>query len=388
MGLFTDHVITPIKNGLDKGDKGIPIPLKKLSRYINYIEKGQVVVISGRPESGKSGLMDYMYFINVFKQWHESIYQKVPGPGGLEIVKKNEEGEPIENGFDRRPMKMFYFSMKSDLRLKMQKWLCLYLKLEFNIVIDIPTLTSGVGKMFNLSTEHIAAINEAKLFFDEFEKEVLTLSRGRKTPSSIHNEVNNYMLSIGHIDDTGTYMYDQGYEGTKVFLYVDNVEYLETETDGFQMMTEEGLKRSIGEKVTELKELYGVTSFLISPSKLSNSRMVKDSEPSYKDLGVYAKVADIGLVTYNPYNENNNKFGGYPVEDLIIRGNNRFRTVTIVRNYNGQSNITVGCLFYGECGWFIETSFPSDAIWFDSAVEKLNQLPYLKLTSTLDESED
>lgn len=387
MGLFKDHVIDPIKMGLDKGDKGIPIPLKKLSRYTNYIEKGQFIVISGRPESGKTGLMDYVYFLNVFKQWQESIYRKVKGKGGLDVVEKNDNGEPMENGFDRKPLKMFYFSMKTDIRLKMQKWLALYMKLEFNITIDIPTLNSGIGKMFNLTTEHIEAIKTANLFFDEFESSCLRLIKGRHTPSSIYNTVNNYMLEIGHIDDSGTYVYNDGHEGTKVMVYVDNVEYLQTERDGFNMMNSEGLKRALGEHLIELKELYGVTSVIISPSNLSSSRLVKDSEPSYKELGVYAKMADIGLVTYNPYNENNNKFCGYPVEDLIIRGTNRFRTITIVRNYNGQSNITVGCLFYGECGWFLETSFPSDSVWFASAVEGLHRLPYLTLTEELDEED-
>ncbi len=103
--------------------------------------------------------------------------------------------------------------------------------------------------------------------------------------------------------------------------------------------------------------------------------MVKDSEPSYKDLGVYAKIADIGLVTYNPYIEGNKNWKTYPTDELVIMGKNRFRAITLVRNYKGQENITVGGIFIGECGYFREAEHPSNEAWYASMIGKLMELP-------------
>ena len=374
MSLFDKYIINPVSAGLKKESQGIPIPLYKLSRYTNYIDKGTITAIGGKPSSGKTGLMDYAYFISVFKEWRESIYE-LDEKGQIVF----EQGVPVSNGHARKPLKMFYFSMKTDIRIKLQKWLCLYLKLEYGILMDIPTLTSGVGQLYELTEDHVEMIQAAKKFFDEFEDQVLTLVNGRQTPSSIYNRVNDYMKSIGHVDQTGTYMLNRENEGQTTIMYVDNDEYMLSENDGHHKMNDGDLKIRLSSHFETLKRTYGVTSFVITPSKLSNSRMVKDSEPTYKEIGVYAKVADIGLVTYNPYNENNNKFLNYPVEDLIIRGVNRFRTVTIVRNYNGQANITVGLIFQGECGFFVESSAPNDFEFFEVAAKNLAKLAYVSL---------
>src|SRR5690606_34641072 len=114
MSLFIEHIKEPVAYGLTKPNSGIPIPMTKLSRYINYFERGKIYGIGGKETSGKTSLMDYLYFISIFKSWRESDVNSRP------------------------KIKIFYFSMKSSARIKMQKWLCLYMKLEFDTIIDIP----------------------------------------------------------------------------------------------------------------------------------------------------------------------------------------------------------------------------------------------------------
>ena len=193
MSLFTEHVTIPVKAGLNKPDQGIPIPLEKLSKYINYIERGKINVVGGKEATGKTSLMDYMYFINVFRWWREL----------------DENARP--------PLRMIYFSMRNKPRIKIQKWLCLYLKLEFDMVVDIPTLNNLVGRLYELDEDDKMNIMAAHEFFDELE-ENLILVNGSQTPSAIHNRIQHYMNDIGTIDDSGTFIEDENVHNPAAFV--------------------------------------------------------------------------------------------------------------------------------------------------------------------------
>jgi hypothetical protein len=360
MSLFDRYIIDPVREGVENPDKGIPIPLKRLSKFTNFIEKGQYTVIGGKPTSGKRALMDYLYMYNVYKWWREL---------GLD-----NEGNPIEHP-NRPPLKMFYFNMSVRPQIKWQKWMCLYLKLEYGLVVDIPTLTSQVGRLNDLDDALIEKIMAAREFFEDLENDVMTMVNGPQQPTSISNRLEDYMNSIGHTDKDGRYLLDQEHEGTLIFVYIDNTKYLLPESDGFQNMSEEGLKRKINEISEKMSKTYKINMNLIVPSKSTYSTKVKDSEPSYKELGVFADSVDLGLITYNPYNENNNKYLGYTVEDTVIRGKQRLRTVSVVRNPIGLENVTIGNWFLGECGYFAEAPHPTNEEDVEDGLNKLNTLP-------------
>jgi len=358
MSLFKEHISAPLNDGLSKPYIGIPITMDKLSKVINYIERGQNITIAGKPTSGKRSLMDFMYFVNAFKWWYDKGF--------------DEEGEPIANP-NRPPLKMFYFSMKQTLRQKLQKWFCLYMKLEYDIVIDIPTLNSGIGKLYDIDDIVKAKLMAGQDFIDELE-ECVEIITGRQTPSQIHNRIVRYMNSVGSIEDNA-YYYNDDHLGQFTLVFIDDANCLATETDGYGTMNEDALKRTLATYREEWRDIYNVTSAVVAPSKPTYSRNVRDGEPSYKELGNFYGCTDIGLITYNPFNENNNKYNNYPVEELIIRGKNRFRTITVVKNSNGLENQTVGAIFLGECGYFRESPHQNEEDLFESFIELLKELP-------------
>jgi hypothetical protein len=341
-----------VRNGLSRTNNGIPIPLGKLSKYTNYIERGTNIVIGGRPTTGKTSFMDYLYFISVFKWWRE-----------LDM--------PAE---DRPPLKFYYFNLKERKTIKVQKWFCLYMKLYRDKVIDIPTLNSDIGKLYDLSDSDKEAIQEADEFFDELEDHIVFVNNPQ-TPSDIYNRVKRDMEECGGYDEEGNFRYSEENLGMITFVLTNNTERLVPETDGFQMMNTDALKRKFSTYMDDLKNIFNTVNVWIEPSKVSNSRMVRDSEPTYKELGHASKIADIGIVLYNPFNENNNNYQNYPVEKMIIRGKNRLRTATIVRNSRGLENITVGLIFLGECGYFRESPHPNDEDDWDTIDELLRELP-------------
>jgi hypothetical protein len=358
MSLFDEHIRTPLDDGLSKPYLGIPIALPKLSRVINYVERGQNVTIAGKPTSGKRSLMDFVYFVGAFKWWYDLGF--------------DSEGEPIENP-NRPPLKMFYFSMKQTMRQKLQKWFCLYMKLEFDLVIDIPTLNSGIGKLYDIDDKTRAKLVAGADFINELEENADIVS-GRQTPSQIHNKISRYMNSIGK-NEEGRYMLKDAHAGQFTVVCIDDANCLATESDGYGTMNEDALKRTLATYMEEWRDLYNITTVLVAPSKSTYSRNAKDGEPSYKELANFYGCTDVGLVTYNPYNENNNKYLNYPVEDLMIKGKNRFRTISVVKNSNGLENQTVGTIFLGECGYYRESPHPNEEDLFESFIKLLKELP-------------
>jgi hypothetical protein len=351
MSLFQEYVLKPYKINKVKGSNGIPIPLDKLSKVTNYIEKSKNIIVSGRPNSGKSTFIDYVYFINIFKWWTK---------------------QPAE---ERPKIQFLYFSMRKNLKVKFQKWLCLYLKLEYNIIIDIPTLNNGIGKLYDLDEETEAQIVSAYEFFDELENNHLIIYNGRRTPSDIYFSAEEYMKSIGHINEyDNSYTLDPSHAGQYTFLIADNVEYLLTEHDGFGVLSGDLLKKKFTEYLDQLKFKYNLINIINVPTKTTFSRGPRDTEPNYKDLGIFNDIADLGVVLYNPFNENNLKYNGYPVESLFINGKNRFRTLTVVSNQEGLENQTLGLFFIGECGYFAEAPHPTQKDKFEEKLEILREL--------------
>tara|TARA_R110000796_G_scaffold38210_7_gene96316 strand:- start:3893 stop:4945 length:1053 start_codon:yes stop_codon:yes gene_type:complete len=329
MNLYDQYVLDPFHTALDNDDRGIPIPMPKLSKYTNYIEKAQNVFIGGKQTSGKTSYMDYMYFINLFMWWEK-----------LDI---NE----------RPPLKLIYFSMKSNTRIKLQKWACTYLKLKYDIVIDIPTLNNGIGKLYEVDGDRKKAVEAATSFFALLEDH-LELVTGEQTASAIYNTVKREMLKSGTIDESGNYHLNKDKSNQITMVYIDNTDKVIPESDGNQSATSEGTKRRMAGYINKFKNHFGVTTVAVVPSVLTSPRTFKDSEPSYKELGYYSEISDLGLITYNPFNENNLKYLGYDIAEFSFNNKVRIRTVSIVRNIKGVENVTVACAFLGECGYFRE----------------------------------
>lgn len=351
MNYFKTFIEDSIKYGKVYGDSGIPIPLKKLSKYTNYVQKGQSICIGGKPESGKTAMMDYNYFISLFIWWQE------------------------QDPATRPKLKMIYFSMKHPLKTKIQKWLCLYMKLKFNIMMDIPTLNNGIGKLRDLDQDDLAKIALAEEFFTELFEDTLSIQQGAMQPTGIYNRVVSIMSDYGKLDkETKEFTYNKENERMITLVYIETLDHILTENDGFAMLTSNDIKKKMSDYLAELRRIYNLTSIVIAPSKPMMTRLVKETEPSYKELGTFGANADLAIVMYNPFNENNNSYLGYPVSDFVINAKNRFRTATIVRNTNGITNITNGLIFLGENGYFAECPTPNDEQSIQNRIEILSQL--------------
>jgi len=360
MGLFRDSVIETLNSGLKlKQHKGIPTPLKELTKYTNYIQRGQYVIVGGRPTSGKRSFVQFNYLLHICK-W---------------VI---EEFEPNK----RPPVKFFYFCPGGDTAYLLQKWTCAYLKLKNQIVIDTATLNGEIGELYSLKNPDflhvVEAIREAEEFFDEvLEGGIIEIITTHQTATSIKDQLERFMINeVGEIDH-GVFKPNIDWLGYYIFYIIDDVQQLSTESYGNVTLDRQGIYRLMHSFNIELKQKFKINPVIILPVPFSSGRKIQDSLPSYKDLGVFYNGSDLGLIMYNPFNEQNFSYLGFDIKEWIFKGGKfRFRSVTIVRN-KGAQNITKGLMFLEECGYFRELPVPGPETNNEQIQGFLNQLAEL-----------
>jgi hypothetical protein len=354
MSNFKEYILKPLKNTLDTKSTTTCIPIltaghfDKFNKITGDIERGKVIGIGGRDSSGKKSFMDQVYLFNILMWWHNFPPNSRP------------------------KIKIHYFNLGLSTSKKLQKWLCLYLKLKYDVIIDIPTLLQNKGKLYDLNTrpEVVTCINQAQEFFDDIE-EVLSLYTGRYSPTEIGAKVMDYLKTISIIEE-GKVTYNLGYENIWHFVFIDNTEVLANEHNGYVNVTGVELKKSLAEEVFKLSNKYKISFILNIPSTFKNvGRNPRETEPTYKEFGIFSSILDVGVVMYNPYMENNLGYLNFPIRDMVINNNNRFRSLSVVRNTAGLESIVIGLIFLGECGYFRESPRPDEKEVFHKYIELL-----------------
>ena len=317
---MSDFSFNDVKSVIEHNKKassaGFSFPLlPKYNKIVGNIQRGQTHVISGMASAGVSSFIDQNYVISVLLQWYNS---------------------PVD---ERIPLKIFYFSMSTSTIKKIQLLLCNYLKLVYNLHVDIPTLNSQIGRLYDLDSDSSIEddIEDASNFFNEvLDNGILVIKDKLRAPTDVYNEVVTYLDSLGTKTSKTQFEYDEEYDNAFTMLVVDTVEDFTSDVDGFGVISGDAVDEKFKKQVYELKSLYGLTSILSVPSKVGYVRTAKDTEPHRRHLGSYIKIADKGVCIYNSVAEKNVKF--YDADDSLYtteKGNVLLRTWHVVRNVDG-----------------------------------------------------
>ena len=309
--------------------------LPRFNQVVGNLEEGQIHVISGLPSAGVTSFIDQNYVMSPLLQWYNTAQE------------------------DKNPLKIIYYSMKDSEVKKLQGLLCNYLKLVEGIRTDIPTLNNQAGKLYSLMEDPLlqTAIESATPFFDEvINDEVLVVRSGQFKPSTIFNDVVDYMETIGTESSHKEYQRNADHQDDFIMVVIDPTDYLLNDSDGFGVVSGEALKEKMQHYARILKGKYNVTVIMATPSYIPIVRSPKDTEPHFRHLGSYGKVADKGIILYNPIAERNTKF--YPDEDIYktAKGNILLRTWHIVRNVDGIESVYDRLLFLPGTSYLIEHS--------------------------------
>jgi hypothetical protein len=365
---FSD-VIGKIQYHLQNKEQGYGFPLApNLNKKIGNILPGTYTVVSGLPSSGTTSFVDQNYVMNVLLQWYFS--------------------------HDRKPLKIFYFSMVDNELKKLQSLLCNYMRVMHNINIDIPTLNSQPGRLFDIEKEDrvLHALDDAQTFFDEVINEgILEIIDEPQSPSVIYNTVTDFMSGIG-IDKPGkAYELNDDNTNITVLVIVDKTEHLAPEVDEYSTSYGNDLNVKFDHNMKRLVTRYGVSPVLIVPANVGLVRSPKDTEPHYKQLGIYGKNCDRGIMLYNPIAENNiNRYfsAADEVENYVSNGKNTLRFWSLVRNTIGIDSTRERLLFLPGTGFMVEHPMIERINSFDDVYDVIVDMitPYVDMRDAVDNS--
>lgn len=334
MGLRFKDVIDKMKYHIGRKEEGYSIPMAEhYNKVVGNIVPGMYTAVAGIQGAGTTSFVDQNYVMNVLLQWYFT--------------------DPDE----RQPLHIKYFTPKVNELKKLQQFICLYAKLVHGKIVDIPTLNSQPGRLYNIGQKPqvLEALDNAEKFFDEIlDNNILEIHSVPVQPSAIYATMTDYMETIGELSD-GNYILEDEYEGSLSMLVVDSVDDLLRESDGYSSPNANDTFEKLDTFCARLKTVYGVNCVLTVPAVVGYVRTPKDTEPCARHMGVFLKNCDRGVVIYNPVAEENKRL--YDDATKFIAGKSKailMRYWYVVRNSDGVDTANNQLLFLPGVGYHLE----------------------------------
>lgn len=355
---------------------GVPVPFEKLSAYIPSWDKGMSIGVLGATGSGKSFLTRYLFIYEIYKFYKSSGYN----------------------------LRVFFFPLE-DNKEKVFKFILLnYLYEEHNIVLSLKELDSRCDSV--LSPEIMARIEEAEEYFSEFES-IVTIADGEYTPKGLYEHCKKSALSMGTITDSyidigGESIKQYAYESpTHVFAIFDNMSNLATDdeckTEREAMIT--FAKIYVREK---LCNFFGWTVIQVMQSDFQTERqqyttggetIVSKLEPGLSSVGeakTMTRSMHLILSLFDPNRYDIQKFPKPPRTDeancydiSILK--NKFRSLRVIKNNDGDTGMRVPLLFDALTGTFMELPKPKTdelAVIYKNFLQKQPFIPQKNIVLT------
>lgn len=326
---FSD-IVSKMKYHLQHKEEGYAIPMApRYNNVVGNILPAQYTVVTGLQSSGKTSFVDENYVLGVLLQRSK-----------LEV---------------KPPLKIFYFSLKDNALKKYQSLLCGYIKLVHNLRVDIPTLNSQPGRLYNIESEVnvLAAIDDAEIFFNELiDEKVLEVLTDISKPTAIYSTICEYLTVIEDIE-----------EPPLVLVVIDSTDHLTPESDGYRTLQGNELDVKFDTYINSLVKEHNIHAVVITPAHGATSRFPKENEPNYRQLGLYGKNCDKGVVLYNPIAENN---GNYlrAISDyscyISAAGLNTLRFWHVVKNVDGIESVSDRLLFLPGTSYMLEVNIQEE----------------------------
>lgn len=313
----------------------IPLIHTKLNNNIVY-GKNMYWLFGGMPGSGKTSIVDSMLVLEPYIWW-----------------KKNKDKVTVNPYW-------IYRSMERKVSHKIAKWTAYLLFVEHGKLIDVATLLSWPNKKQQLSEEDIKLVESYQDFFDEMLERVIIYS-GSTNPTGVYKDCEKFMLSRGKMNSIDTYnkIYVPDNEHDVVFHVTDHVGLISGETDA---RNDKAILDKHSSYMVQLRDVYGVTPIDICQlnRNIEDTYRMNNTETDVKasDFAGSSDMyqnCDVAIGLMNPYKLKDFEYGGYKIENFVTpNGENRYRSLKIIKNSFGIDDIVVSFLFYGENGAMIQ----------------------------------
>jgi hypothetical protein len=380
--IYQSEVIDAVAKGMES-DNGqvIPVDLERIGKFMP-IRKAIYTLLGGNTGSGKTSFIDDKYVIGAYNYYME-------------------HRDHIDIKY-----KCIYRSMERRRGFKLAKWTCHRLYTKYGILMDVDTMLGWQNS--TLTQDIFNKIVECRDYFDEM-MDYVDIIDGTDNPTGIWKQLKSYASSTGlvvqandkeirvqsELAKTFTLShYDITRDGEKKYYELINIpgkgevkiyqfgkkyfpehpnHYTQVVVDHLGKLSQErgfSAKETIdkvSEYLSDSRDWFGfsptpISQFNRAIGDVNRIKLYKgDLSPQLEDFEGSARSqhdADLVLALFNPFRykiyDENGIYNGYQIRDRMLApgGENRFRTLSILKNSYGKDDVQVGLKFLGECNYF------------------------------------
>lgn len=330
----TESLLSQIKKGREGKNWGFDIGLPKLQEVTDGVTQSTYTLIFSQSGTGKTSYALYAY---IFR--------------------------PLMEHLDDNKFKVTYFSLEMSSEMLFAKLLCMYIFEKYHIELSTKELLSRKkGQILDDKLYHI--VLECKDWLDKVEK-IITVHDKSLSADTLYCILMNELEKTGEFKELETRKIYIPKDPDQVHLVVIDHLSLVMRKNGRSLKEEMDL---ISSYLVTLRNKCKISPLVIMQANRNSSSMDRRKEAmsnltinDIKDSGSPANDSEVIVSIFNPYRERLNNYKGYNVREL---GQN-FRIITVLKNRYGESDIEVGCAFYGKISFFAEMPLPDKIYDYD-----------------------
>lgn len=326
---IANSLLKKIDKGREGYNQGFSVGLSKLESIIDGLTQSTYTLIFSQTAGGKSTFMLYSYIYYPLK-------------------------EHLEDGLYRASI----FSLEMDEDVLYAKLLCLYMWDTYRIDISVKELLSR-KKNYRLSDDIYDKVQEGLKWLEKVEK-VVKIYDGSCSANFLYKSLMSELKERGEfIEVDGRKKYIPENEETIHVVVIDHMSLLRP-SEGRKLKEEIDLTSSY---LVTLRNICKISPVVIMQINRESSSMDRRkaglnnlSLNDIKDSGNPAQDCEVAISLFNPFREELASYHEYNIK--LLR--DRFRAITVRKSRYGESDIEIGCFFWGHNGYFKELPKPEE----------------------------
>lgn len=316
-------LLSKIDKGREGYNQGFSIGLPKLESIIDGLTQSTYTLIFSQTAGGKSTFMLYAYVYYPLK-------------------------EHLEDGL----YKASIFSLEMDEDVLYAKLLCLYMWDTYKIDLSVKELLSR-KKDYRLSDDIYEKVQEGLEWLEKVEK-VVKIYDGSCNANFLYKSLMSELQKRGEfVEVDGRKKYIPDNDELVHAVIVDHMSLLRP-SEGRKLKEEIDLTSAY---LVTLRNICKISPIAIMQINRDSSNMDRRKMglnnltlSDTKDSGNVSQDCEIAISLFNPFREELSSYHGYDIKQL----RDRFRSITVRKSRYGESDIEIGCFFWGHNGYFRE----------------------------------
>lgn len=332
--MICNSILNQVTLGREGNNWGYSMGLKKLEGIIDGVTQSTYTLIFSTSGTGKTSLALYSY-----------IYK------------------PIMEHLDDGKFKVIYFSLEMSAEKLLLKLLSIYIFETYHIELSVKEILSR-KKGYILSDENFKIVKECMPWLHKVEK-IITIYDKSLNAKSLYSHLMKDLQRTGTFSETESRkIYTPDDPDVITIVAIDHLSLVRP-SEGRSKKEEMDL---ISSYLVTLRNMCGISPLVIMQTNRESAGMDRRKAglnnlrlTDIKDSGSPSEDAEVVLAIFYPFREKLCTYNNYNIEKL----RDKFRAITVLKSRYGETDIEIGCAFYGACGAWKELPKGDEAKDYD-----------------------